>query len=308
MLHADRRLFLSQVAGLSIAAALPARAQSRNNFKIGDIGVRVLDDGHMMVPRDRIAAIGTDEALLASELLPRGATALPEQFRFSLNVTLLEIDGKRVLIDAGAGGTWVPDGGKLGDALTAAGIDPGSIDHVVLTHAHPDHLWGVVDDFDNTLRFPNAAYTIPNREFEFWMSATEPDAARAAEGVTAGARRVLKMIEPKLTRTAADAQVLPGITYLDAAGHTPGQCAVMVHSGGQKLLIATDTLFHPVVSVAHPHWRPAQDMDGDVAVATRLRLLDIAATEQARVLAYHIADLSGNIVRAGNGYIWLGQP
>jgi glyoxylase-like metal-dependent hydrolase (beta-lactamase superfamily II) len=102
--------------------------------------------------------------------------------------------------------------------------------------------------------------------------------------------------------------VLPGMAYLDATGHTPGQCAVLVQSGGQKLLIATDTLFHPVVSVLHPHWRPAQDMDGDAAVASRLRMLDIAATEQAHVLAYHIPDLTGSVVRAGTGYMWIGQP
>ncbi len=296
------------LAALTIGVARPSFAQARASFKIGDIGVRVFDDGHMMVPRDRIASVDADETRLSAELTPRGAVEPPTHVRFSLNVTLLEIDGKRVLIDAGAGGTWVPDGGKLGDALQAAGIDAASIDHVVLTHAHPDHLWGVIDDFDGSLRFPNAAYTIPNGEFEFWMSPTAPEAARADAGVIAGARRVLRRIEAKLTRAANDAQVLPGVAYLDAAGHTPGQCAVLVQSGGQKLLIATDTLFHPIVSVAHPTWRPAQDMDGDVAVASRLRLLDIAATEHARVLAYHIADLSGSIVKAGNGYLWLGQP
>ncbi len=310
--YLNRRLFTQGVAAITAAVSRTGhvgaqeRSQERTTFKIGDIGVRVLDDGHMLVPRDRIAAGGVDEALLTRNLTPKGAALPPEQFRFALNVTLLEIDGRRVLVDAGMGGTWMNTGGKLADALMAAGIDPNSIDHVVLTHAHPDHLWGVVDDFDNTLRFPNAAYTIPDREFAFWMSPTAPEAAGAHEGVTAGARRVLKMIEPKLTRAAAEAQVLPGVTFLDAAGHTPGQCAVFVQSGTQKLLIATDTLFHPVVSVVHPHWQPAQDMDGEMAVATRRRLLDFAATEQARVVAYHIADVTGGIVRAGTGYMWVG--
>lgn len=280
-----------------VHAAVPAA------HKIGDITVRVLDDGHMMMPIDRLAAADFDEAALRS-ILAAEKIAGP-QTRFAVNVTLLEIGAEKILIDAGAGGTWFDTAGKLGDSLAAAKIDPAAIGHVVLTHAHPDHLWGVIDDFDDKLRFPNAAYSIPAREFEFWMSPTAPETARVPEGVIAGARRVLKRIEPRLSRLPVATQVLPGLAYVDAGGHTPGQCAVLVASGREKLLVATDTLFHPIISMRYPQWQPAQDMDGNAAVAARLRMLDIAAGEQALVVAYHIAGGLGRIEKVGANYAWV---
>jgi glyoxylase-like metal-dependent hydrolase (beta-lactamase superfamily II) len=102
-----------------------------------------------------------------------------------------------------------------------------------------------------------------------------------------------------------DSEPAPGIAYVAASGHTPGQCAVLATSGSDHLLISADTLFHPLVSVAHPDWRPAQDMDGLLAATSRRRMLDIAATKQALVVAYHIAAPgAGRIEKSGTGYVW----
>ena len=256
---------------LAAGLPLPARSAAPMLRKVGDIGVRVIDDGHMMVPLDRLAAGAIDDAAFRAILAADGISG--SQHRFAVNVTLLEIGGKRILVDAGAGGTWVDTAGKLADSLKADDIEASSIDHVVVTHAHPDHLWGLIDDFDDTLRYPNATYMIPAREFDFWMSPTAPESARAAEGVTAGARRVLKRIEAKLTRVPVDAQVLPGLAYIDAAGHTPGQCAVLAASGSDKLLIAADTLFHPVISVRHPASRQAGICANRLVASRPLRIV-----------------------------------
>ncbi len=295
----DRRTMLLATGAAALTAPLStARA---TELSVGAIKARVVSDGHMAVGLDRIVA-SYQAGDVKAALTQAGVTG--EGLRFALNITLLTIGGKTVLVDAGAGGTWVETAGKLPEALEALGIDPGKIDLVVLTHGHADHLWGVIDDFDDTLRFKSAGYVFPEAEFAFWTSPGVAEAAGAAEGLTAGTRRVLKRIEGKLTRAKAGAEIVPGLAYLDAAGHTPGQCAVMATSGSDRLLIAADTLFHPV-SVAYPDWRPAQDMDGERAVATRRRLLDIAAAEKAAVVAYHAPGGGlGRIEREGMGFRW----
>lgn len=292
----DRRAILTGTA--AVALSTHARAQSPRVHQIGALRLRILTDGHMMVGLDRVAAKPTDEAAFKS--LVGTAT----QTRFALNTALIESEGRRILIDSGAGGTWVDTAGKLGDTLTAQGVDPASIDHIILTHAHPDHLWGVIDDFDNTLRFPKASYVLPKTEFDFWMSPGIAEKAGAAEGVVAGARRVLKTIEPKLKLAAAEGPIMPGLAYVEARGHTPGQCAVLVSNGGAHALFSADTLFHPVVSVAHPDWHPAQDMDGAMAEKSRRKMLDMAAHLKALVIATHI-DGPGRVTKTGTAFGWV---
>jgi glyoxylase-like metal-dependent hydrolase (beta-lactamase superfamily II) len=295
MTKIDRRVAM---AGLAAGALTPlaSKAWSQSaRYAIGEASIRVISDGHMMVGLDRYAAKPTDEAAFKAA----AGTAPP---RFAVNVTLVELAGKRILIDAGAGGTWVDTAGKLGDALGAAGIDPASIDHVVITHGHPDHLWGVIDDFDNSLRFPKATYIMPKGEYEFWTVRGTAESAGAAEGVTAGARRVLKAIDGRL-KTVGEGAFLPGLAFVQAPGHTPGQCVVLVSSGQTHALIAADTLFHPVVSVRYPDWAPAQDMDPAMASWSRRRVMDLAAQTKALVVAYHI-DGAGRIARDATAYRW----
>src|SRR5262249_18394791 len=180
--------------------------------------------------------------------------------------------------DAGSGGTWEPTAGHLADSLEAAGIAPESIGKVVITHAHPDHIWGLIDELDNSLRFPRAQYLVSAREWEFW---TGKEAARLqgpVEGIAAGAKRVFAAIAERTSCIEPDREISPGIVALDTPGHTPGHISLLVTAGANKLLITGDTVQNNHVALAYPHWQPGADMDGAKAAKSRRQLLDLAAT------------------------------
>ena len=116
----------------------------------------------------------------------------PERVRFHINVALVKTGDDYVLIDAGSGGTWEHTAGKLADSLEAADIKPEQIGKVVVTHAHPDHIWGLIDELDDSLRFPRAQYAGSGWEFDFWTMGEATRLTGPVEGIAAGARRVLR--------------------------------------------------------------------------------------------------------------------
>jgi glyoxylase-like metal-dependent hydrolase (beta-lactamase superfamily II) len=117
---------------------------------------------------------------------------------------------------------------------------------------------------------------------------------------------VISTIDERLAAARPDAEIAPGIAYLPTPGHTPGHCSVRISSGSNTLIVTADTLFHPHLSFAHPDWQPVSDMDGAEAVASRRRLLDMAATDRILLAAYHIPFPGlGRVERHDAAYRWL---
>jgi len=230
----------------------------------------------------------------------------PNRVHFRINVALVRTGNDYVLIDAGAGGTWEQTAGDLADSLEAAGIKPEQIDKVVLTHAHPDHLWGLIDDLDNSLRYPRAQYVVAAREFDFWTSSEAARSSGPVEAIAAGARRVFKAIEARTTRIKRGEEVAAGIVAIDTAGHTPGHISLMLTSGSDKLFITADALQNAHVAFAHPDWQSRVDMDSAKAAQNRRQVLDMAATDKLPILCYHIPFPGlGRVERRGSAFTWV---
>jgi len=296
------------VTAAASAAALPVVARAAagsgvHKFALGDLQITVLSDGVLNVAT---RLLNRDMEQKAIETALGDALSAPGQVQYGVNVVLVRSGDELVLIDAGAGGTWEPTAGKLADRLTAAGIDPGTITKVVITHGHPDHLWGLVDEFDNSLRFASAQHIMPAPELDYWRKVSVESLPQRAQGVAAGAKRVIATIDERLAAAAPNAEILPGIAYVPTPGHTPGHCSVRISSGASGLIVTADTLFHPRLSFAHPDWQPLSDMDGAEAVASRRRLLDMAATDRLRLAAYHLPFPGlGHVERHGTAYRWV---
>ena len=302
---ARREFIAGSVAALGVSlAGLPAsvaQASGVQAFNVGGMEITVLSDGVLNMPT-RLLNRDMEPAKIEAAL--GGALSAPGHVQYGVNVALIRHGKELILIDAGAGSTWEPTVGKLADRLAVAGIDPKRITKVVATHAHPDHIWGLVDDFDE-LRYPNADYVLPAAELDYWRKvdvATLPD---RMQGVAAGAKRVIDSIGERLTAARVDSEIIPGVSYIGTPGHTPGHCSVRLASGSDGVIVAADAVFHPVISFAHPDWQPVSDMDGALAAASRRRLLEIAATDKLSMIAYHIPFPGlGRVERHAGAYRW----
>jgi glyoxylase-like metal-dependent hydrolase (beta-lactamase superfamily II) len=313
----NRRLILQSgtaAAACALAASQPSlgafgqtasesRGATHHRFAVGTLDVLVLSDGHLVVPTGMLA-VNVPEHDVRSFLAARAVG--PERVRFHINVALVKTGDDYVLIDAGSGGTWEQTAGKLADSMDAAGIKPEQVGKVVVTHAHPDHIWGLIDELDDSLRFPRAEYAVAAREFDFWTMGEAARLTGPVEGIAAGARRVFGRIESRCTRIRPGDEVAPGIVAVDTTGHTPGHISLLISSGSDKLVISADAFQNAHISCAHPDWHPRADMDGDQAAKSRRKLLDMAATDRLRVLCYHIPFPGlGRVEREGSAFTWL---
>jgi glyoxylase-like metal-dependent hydrolase (beta-lactamase superfamily II) len=194
----------------------------------------------------------------------------------NFNPMVVDTGTNKVLIDTGLGGGGGPTTGKLLTHMQNAGLAPEDIDTVFLTHAHPDHIQGLVSE--SGLTFPNAQHLIGETEFNFWTSQSEPPPFIA---------NVLVPNKDKFTLLGEDAEIVPGVTTVASSGHTPGHLAVLVDGGEQQLMHFGDAGGHWILSLLFPEHYLGFDADPDGAVATRAQLFDKAATDRMMVIGYH---------------------
>ncbi|MDP9363146.1 MAG: MBL fold metallo-hydrolase [Chloroflexota bacterium] len=258
-------------------------------FTIGDVEATVVSDGQADFPPYPTYAPHASPAEVEQAM--REWFLPPDRYTLNANALVLDTDDARLLVDAGAGATLGADLGRLADNLRSSGIPPESIDVVLLTHAHVDHIGGLLTG-DGVLVFPSAKHFVPAAEWRFW-TAPNPDLDRLPIDGTFKrlfldtARRNLAALTDRVTLFQLGGEVVPGVRAIDAFGHTPGHSALEIVARGGRLLHVADVFHHEAFDLAHPHWRTAFDHDPDRATATRRRLLEQAAEERSLVMAYH---------------------
>ena len=265
------------------------------SFQVGDLEVKGFSDGILKTSIDFV--VGMDRA--QSEGLvggtDNGALFIP------VNNFLFEKDGKIIMIDAGAGNTMQPTLGKLPGNLRAAGIDPSAIDYIVITHIHPDHANGLVDDAGAAI-YPNAEILVHAQEFDFWMA--ESDGATPVKVRNTRARNRINM-KPYMERVRRmrDGDEVLGCTPMLAPGHSPGHTVWRIGTGRNAFVAWGDLVHFSAIQISHPQTAVTYDLDPDMARQSRLRMLDMVANEKLAVAGAHVNEPGfGYLSRKGSGY------
>lgn len=288
-----------------VAAVVSANMQGAGFYKrtIGQAEVVLISDGGFeMQPAQLFSDVPANEiekamaaAFLKREIVPGHVNAL-----------LVREGTNRILIDTGCGGNFGPSAGFLIRNLERAGLAPGDITHVVITHAHPDHIGGLVGA-DGKLVFPNAAVVVSEAEHAFWTGTPSLEKSKLSTEmqtmVIGVAQKMLGAAKPKLELAKPGDRVGAAITIVDAPGHTPGHIALSIESGGESVLYVTDAVHVPSLQLANPDWHVLFDADPALAAVTRRMLLEQAATQRTCIAGAHIPFPSfGHLSTEGTGY------
>jgi glyoxylase-like metal-dependent hydrolase (beta-lactamase superfamily II) len=205
-----------------------------------------------------------------------------------LTVTVLKIGDKYIMIDSGSGvGQWQANATNLPSNMKAAGIDRSQISTILVSHFHPDHVWGLMEKGTNAAVFPNAELIVSSTEYNWW---TEPGRVeRLPEGRKPAGKRISDVFPTwKNWKLVEDnAEVAPGVRLIAAPGHTPGHSAFLVTSGKDQLMVSNDAMYVPALLAPHPDWQGAYDQDGATAVTTRRKLIDRVIADKMMVCGAH---------------------
>lgn len=298
------------VAAPAHAAAAPLGASTPKHyrFQFGDFEVtNILDAGAMIDGPWPI--VGEDQPQAEVERLMRDNLLPESRFQPGFTPTLVNTGRELILFDTGNGANGFvprPDGGWLAQMLGPAGFAPEQIDVVVLTHGHPDHIGGLMEQ--GKPLFPNARYVMGDVEHNFW-SAEDRLSAPTESNEYKSAVLFRANVAPLAERTSfigPDGEVAPGIRAIEAYGHTPGHLAFHIESQGRRLLLWGDCAHHEVASLARPDWYAFFDMDKEQGAATRRRIYGMVAADRIPVAGYHMSFPSlGFVERKDAGYRWL---
>jgi glyoxylase-like metal-dependent hydrolase (beta-lactamase superfamily II) len=279
-----------------------------HRFDVGSFTCTAVSDGTFPYPPSGFAANVAPE-LVDEELVTNGRPA--DVIVTPYTCLVIDTGQHLILVDTGMGSlpAGMPDTtGYLRQNLRDAAIDPEAIDMVVLTHGHADHIGGNLDGSGN-VAFLNARFVMSREEWEFWLSEPSLAELQIDDHLKSLLRQAalinLPPLQDRIDLIESDPEIVPGITALAAPGHTPGHTAVAIESSGSSLLHLVDVALDPF-QLTHPDWVAAFDFDPKQVVATRRRLFDRAADEQALVLCYHFPFPGlGRVERAGEGWRWV---
>ncbi len=298
------------LAGGALAKAPMSGTQAPSfyRFRIGTFEATVVSDGPLNLgpPKEGVfAGLSKDDMTraLTDHFLPTDNVALEQ------NALVVNTGDRLVLFDTGVGASKLlgPTAGRLLQNLKAAGIDPKDVDAVALTHAHPDHCFGLMGE-DGTRNFPNAQIYMAQADLDFWTDEGKLGHQMIGAFVD-GARKQLLPNRERIVFVKDGQEILPGIQAMAAPGHTVGHTIFAITSAGKTLYNVGDVAHHFVLATEQPRLEFMFDTDAKQAVASRLRVFDMLAQSRTPFITYHFPWPGiGHVARNGDAYRYFPMP
>jgi glyoxylase-like metal-dependent hydrolase (beta-lactamase superfamily II) len=313
----SRRSLLACGAGLGATALLNNKALARapklgtqspyfHRFSLGSAEVTVVSDGPLPLGPPKGIFVGVPDEEVRKMLLENFLS--PDDIVLEQNSPIVNTGDKLVLFDTGMGTSQLfgPTTGRQQKSMMEAGIKPEDIDAVVFSHAHVDHIGGVVDANGRVL-FPNAQYYIAQSDFDYWTD--ESKMGSPLKDFVVHARKNLLPVRDRLVFYKNGEEFLPGVQALAAPGHTVGHHMFMVTSAGKSFAFLGDLTHHQVLLMEKPRMEFSYDTDPKQAAESRVRMLDMLAANKIAVMSYHFPWPGlGHVVKTGEGFHYIAEP
>lgn len=275
-------------------------------FGLGDAEVNVVSDGPLPLgdPGGSFLGVPKEEVIqmLANNFLDTKNVVLEQ------NIPIVNMGDRLIMFDTGMGTSQLfgPTTGRLGRSLAEAGIKPEDIDAIVCSHAHIDHIGGIVGA-DGKPLFPNAEVWLSEDDFEFWTD--EGKLGSSVGAFVEHARKNLLPVRERIKFFKDGQEFLPGVVAIAAPGHTVGHTIFVISSGGKNFCFMGDLTHHQVLLLERPMMEFAYDTDPKQSAQTRVKLLGMLADERIPVMSYHFPWPGfGNLARAGEGFRFYAEP
>jgi glyoxylase-like metal-dependent hydrolase (beta-lactamase superfamily II) len=293
-------------SALAKAPKLGTQSPYFHRFNLGTAEVTVVSDGPLPLgpPKGTFVGIPDEDVrkMLSDNFLS------PDNVVLEQNSPIVNTGDKLVLFDTGMGTSQLfgPTTGRSQKSMAEAGIKPEDIDAVVLSHAHIDHIGGIVDSSGKVL-FPNAQYYIAQSDFDFWTD--EGKLGGPLKDFVVHARKNLLPVRDRLVFFKDGQEFLPGIQAMAAPGHTVGHHMFMVTSGDKSFAFLGDLTHHAVLLLEKPLMEFSYDTDPKQAAQSRVKMLTMLAANKTPVMSYHFAWPGyGHVAKAGDGFHYYPEP
>ena len=268
-------------------------------FRFGEFIITQILEGHV-TRKDMHPFVATNATADEVQSVAREHYAPYPDLEHGFVCTVIKTSTNLIVVDPGFGqNSPLPTAGFFIQSLCAAGYSADQVDTVIISHSHPDHIGGLMTDGKAT--FGNAEIIYGRAEFEFWqrgefISEMRQPTLALFNKVALPLRDRMRFIEP-------DEIILPGLTALNAFGHSAGHLVFHIESAENRMMMLNDTVAHYVASFARPDWHFSMDDDAEAAAISRKRILDQVATDQIPVTGFHLPFPSlGYVNTSGKGY------